>query len=438
MAAPNKWQQIITTLHGQRFGYNYLKQLVSEGNIVAQHTTDAAGNITGLVGANGEPLTDLSTSLQQVATRCILSIAANSGLKQAMTRSTHWTRDRVARLKIAIPNFYMLSGVETGAGAATSVTASIEYPAGTFTQVLFSGLATGSIADNGYLLSDFVTVAIPQNTKFFVRIWRSNSVAITYTGSTYPTITGDGFVSSGTTTPDLTMSGSVTQATSNLFTPCAIVAYTGKKAVAIMGDSKPAGNGETSGTSTDGYGDAGYAARAIGPVAAYLNLASQSDDLNHFVTAGNRVNRTALAAYASDMVWDYGTNDLSGGRTSGQIAADYATSLALFTTQRHWINTLCPRTASTDSWVTTGNQTAAATEAARLVVNTNIRALGIAGQTGCFDVADAIESSHNSGLFSIDTAGAAPARTGDGIHPNGLGHRKAALGVDRSVLIGHY
>lgn len=56
MPTINRWQQIVTSLHGQRFGYNYLKQLVSEGAIIAQHTTDASGNITGLVGAGGATL----------------------------------------------------------------------------------------------------------------------------------------------------------------------------------------------------------------------------------------------------------------------------------------------------------------------------------------------------------------------------------------------
>jgi hypothetical protein len=52
MPAPNRWQQIVTTLYGQRFGYNYLKQLVSEGKIVAQFNTDAAGNNTS-IGVGG-------------------------------------------------------------------------------------------------------------------------------------------------------------------------------------------------------------------------------------------------------------------------------------------------------------------------------------------------------------------------------------------------
>lgn len=326
----------------------------------------------------------------------------------------------------------MATGVETTSGASTFVTCAIEYPIGIFTRVLFSGGVTGEITAVGHLVSDYVRVAIPEGEKFYVRIWRSNSTRIVFTGSSYPAITGDGFVSSATTTPDLTMGGTVTAATTNVFLPCAIIAFSNCSSIAIMGDSIGFGTGDTI---NDGLGDLSYSGRAIGPIAAYLNLASPSDDLVKFVVAANRTNRTALAAYASDLLWVIGTNDLSGGRTPAQIATDFATSLALFPTARHWICTLPPRTTSSDSWVTTGNQTVAATEADRITVNSNLRAGGISGQTGCFDVAERLESSWNSGLWSIDTSGPSPARTADGIHPASIGHRYAVRAIDRAVFL---
>ena len=402
---------------------------------LATVSVDASNNPGGLIGPDGSVIVDVSVNLQQVATRCILPISRNAGIKQCMSRTVHVARDRVSRLKIIIPNFYMVTGVETAAGAATSVTASIEYPAGTYTQITFSGVATGSIADNSILVSDFCNVTIPQGAKFYTRIWRSNATAILFTGSSYPALTGDGFVSSGTTTPDLTMGGAVTQATVNVFAPCGIVAYTSRRNVAFIGDSEAFGTGETV---TDGLGDVGYVARAVGPVAGYMNLSTPSDAINLFVTAGNRVNRTALAAYASDLIWVLGTNDVGGGHTAIQVNTNMQTGAALFPNQRSWVCTLPPRTTSTDVWVTTANQTATANESVRVTVNSNNRAVPT-GFVGCFDVADAIETGRNTGIYRIDTSSASPALTADGIHPATKGHQLIARSgvINPAVFLAH-
>lgn len=53
MPTPNRWQQLVTQLYGGRLGFNRDNRLVSEGAVVAIESRDAAGNITGLVGAGG-------------------------------------------------------------------------------------------------------------------------------------------------------------------------------------------------------------------------------------------------------------------------------------------------------------------------------------------------------------------------------------------------
>jgi len=370
--------------------------------------------VSGVPDANA-----LNTNLYQVATRTTQPISRNTGIKQCMSRTVHYARDRITALQIIIPNYYLVSGVETAAGATTSVTASIEYPAGTFTQVSFGLSITGTIPDNGQLASDLMTlkVPIPNGAVFYTRIWRSNATAIVFTGSAYPAMVGDGFVSSGTTTPDLTMSGSVTQATVNVFQPIALVAYTNKKAVAIPGDSISHGSQD----SLDAYGDVGAVARSVSPVCGYLNLGAPGESLQQYSANGSNANRRALLAYCSDIIWVFGTNDIAGGRTSANVLADFATIVAANPTKRNWICTVPPRTTSTDSWVTTANQTVKATEATRIVVNSGIRAV-ISGAAGCFDVADTYEGTRNGGKWAIDTGSSAPATSGDSgsgdaVHP---------------------
>src|SRR5215831_11995563 len=55
-----------------------------------------------------------------------------------MSRSAHIATDNITQLGIVIPNFTLIDPGEQASGGTATVTASVEYPAGTFTQIKFS------------------------------------------------------------------------------------------------------------------------------------------------------------------------------------------------------------------------------------------------------------------------------------------------------------
>ena len=88
-----------------------------------------------------------------VATRCLAPISLNTTNKQLMTRSPHYSRTDITSLQIVIPNWYVnpsSTHAEIGSGADATVTASIEYPENTFTQILFSGTAATVLVEVFY------------------------------------------------------------------------------------------------------------------------------------------------------------------------------------------------------------------------------------------------------------------------------------------------
>src|ERR1017187_6734104 len=70
----------------------------------------------------------------QVATRTFVPQFIDTTNKQFNSRSFHIARDTITALQIAVPNWYVGSGTETSIAQTATITASIEYPAATFTQ----------------------------------------------------------------------------------------------------------------------------------------------------------------------------------------------------------------------------------------------------------------------------------------------------------------
>ena len=146
---------------------------------LATYATDPSGNVTGLVTPQG---TNNLLSFGNIATRCSLPTTVAAGQYYMNNRRRHFTATPITSLQLVIPNFYIsqASGFEVGAGAATTVTASIEYPDGVYTQVKFSGNVSGTIPNLNYLVSDLTNVYIPAGASFYVRNWFYNPVAIVY------------------------------------------------------------------------------------------------------------------------------------------------------------------------------------------------------------------------------------------------------------------
>ncbi|MCS6297178.1 MAG: SGNH/GDSL hydrolase family protein [Nitrospira sp.] len=354
-----------------------------------------------------------------VATRGQMPLLLNSTNRQAMSRTGRFARTDITSLQLVLANWYipLTTWAETGSGSTATVTASIEYPASTFTQVLFGGSPSGSISNLASLVSDAVAVSIPNGAKFWVRIYWTSTTGVLYCaqdvsgGSTI----GDGFETGVSGITDKTMSGSVT-ASDNHYSPVAVIGLTREPSVVIVGDSIAEGEGDTVGDAT---GDFGLVARSIGPRFAYTNLARYADDTARFLASSTL--RQALFPYASHLICQYGFNDFyNAGRTVATVYGNLSTirgyMTALGSEKRAYQTTITPYTTTTDNWATLGNQTAVSGNANRVTFNNLVRT----GLPFYIETADAIESSRDSGKLKV--TGSAFGYTPDGGHLNTPGY----------------
>jgi hypothetical protein len=367
-------------------------------------TTDGQGNL-----ATSTDQTFITAYIGVVATKGLLNIYLSSPNKQIMTRSIHLAQDNISSLQLVFHNFNIVGSplAEAGLGSTTAITASIEYPTGTFTQVKFSGTATGTIPDGGILVSDSVAANIPIGTYFNVRDWLSNGAGILYRSG----LNGPGevaaFAPSGV--PDMTMGGTITSSGGQVgYFPAAIVGLTQRPSVYLLGDSRVFGQNDPP---NDATGDAGELARSIGPSFGYINDGLPSDKITSFLAS--HTNRRALAAYTSDIISELGINDLLGSVTASTTLSNLQSLWALFPGKKIFQTTLPPITTSTDSWATLVNQTVASWNSQRTSLNNAIRAVP-SGANGYFEVANVVESSQDSGKWQVD--GTANKYTSDGIH----------------------
>lgn len=349
--------------------------------------------------------------LGQVTTRVNIPNTFNSTLKSANGRRAHYARDTMNSFQIVIPNFYVIAGTgESGTGAAATVTASIEYPIGTRTQVKFSGIAAGSIPNNSYLISDAIGVSIPKDALFYVWLhWENTSGFIysSYTGNHPGVFQSEGYQYSASILPDVTMSGTITNTSptnTNTFGCCAIIAKTRRPSVYLLGDSRQHGTQDDNSTS----GDLGEIAKSIGPYLAYGNYGISSTKMS--VWNSSHANQLALSVYYTSVALQMGINDIYGGATAITVLAARLTALALFPGKKVVESTLPPETTSTDGWATTINQAqvSAPANAQRVLFNNAVRAGG-RGFNGYLEIADVVESARDSGLW-------VPGYTTDGIH----------------------
>lgn len=298
----------------------------------------------------------------------------------------------------------------------------------------FNGSRSLTLDGAGIAVSDPLPVDVAAGATISSRTfvssgtWHSNGYSSNFSG-------GGGWVA----TTDLTGTGAgaVADSNSNLITPNVIVGTplgsTVAPSVVTVGDSIAHGQGDA--TASGGFigrntntriSGGGFLARALWGKAGYIQLAIQGDSANVFLANSGHFRRAALIAGASTMVCQYGRNDLSQGRTLAQIQASLLGIWKLAANRRLKRviqTTITPAPTTTDYYQTPGNQTPQTTfDATRGALNDWIRAgapidpatlaavaVGtagslVAGQTGhplfgYWDVADAVESSRNSGKW---------------------------------------
>ena len=349
-----------------------------------------------------------------VATGGELPQNSNVTNKQMMARSFHVATTAINAAQLVFPNF--VGQKEVGIGASATVTASIEYPANTFTQVTFGGSTSGTISNGGLLFSDMMTLGtqIPQGAIFWVRAYYTSTAGILYETNGLITSGYDSSVFGVSGISDLTVtSGAVGTASINTYKPAAIIGLTTNKSVLIMGDSRVYGYQDT----TDTTGLQGYA-RLIGRYSGFANVGANGDEVKWFLSNGAQ--RMKLVPYATHILTDYGVNDVMIEQSSvATILAEWQTFIGLMGNTPVYWGTMEPESTSTDNWATLIGQTTSSFNSGRVTLNDDLRQGKVSGIAGYVEVADTVESARDSGLWAVN--GSANWLTPDGIHPNQTG-----------------
>lgn len=365
-------------------------------------------------------------------------------------------------------------------GNALTITAGIEASyGGAVTQVLFSGVAAGTVAGGVNLVSDAVAISIPAGQKFGIRVLAvatGSPVSATTTAAGANTTTlkvptaglsvgmgvsgggiaattvfyiqsigdaatcilnapisaaqapittaltfspvvpicwgantgGTGSLSeAGTALTDKTLSGTVVGTVAG-FGPSAVlgsVTSPRNACVAVLGDSISVGASDGNFAAHGGTGIYGRSCDNLVPCMGMGVTGSSATNQQ-----GHTAMRTDLMAKAgvTHAIVEYGTNDLTSATVANittWLNIIHAAIKTAIPTAKVYQTTIIPRTTSTDGWTTTGNQTpvtgfTGGAGSNRATLNAAIRSLtGFASLTGFLEMADALESTRNSGLF---------------------------------------
>lgn len=435
------------------------KQAVS-GLIPVSASVDSAGNLLSLADFSGKnlrvgrfapgidslvtpgnvvlPVNRVPTRIAPVVSKNrppadIITGSNSDGVRQLMTYHTDVLVDAVEagdRIEITWSNWALKNGAENVSGSSlTILSATIEYPRGTFTPITFAnGGLTSEVCASGGEVTGYATFAykLPEGANLgfgaFVQFASgSTTFSVPYHTEGKNTQAATDYCTYGNTTTDRTyISGRIASTFNNYqFRPSRICAHTTRHVIGLVGDSRTFGAAETSGTLYDMNGHAGETERWCGKRFATINVGTPGDLVRDAVVAGAYVKRKALLTGATLFISDYGINDLLNSRTAAQIRADHATLADLIAPNLpFFLTTLSPRTTGAWTLVDGSDQTIFAGNAERVTYN-NANRYGLPLSTtrqldGYVEVADSTESSRDSGKWFAN--GTVAYATADGLH----------------------
>jgi lysophospholipase L1-like esterase len=295
--------------------------------------------------------------------------------------------------------------------------------------VTFGGKKSVTLDPGGEIESDPLEIVLNAGDLISVRSFLSSGTAYPYRATTLRVSNGGGF----TATTDLTAPGSaaVASTTGYYLSPASILGYpdpaTKVTALGMLGDSIAFSGGDSGAAfSVPLLGFGAYGIRALTGRGGFVNLAYSGDTMANFLTTKAHLRRSRSLRRVNAVLCEYGVNDLAGGAyTAAQLQANILTAaqrVKMRGIKKFFIQTLTPRTTSTDGWATVANQTAIANDPARITHNTWVRAgcpidpntlapvlpgtanallAGSFGHpiTGWIEMADLVESSRDSGLW---------------------------------------
>ena len=319
----------------------------------------------------------------QVATRTRFPSYINNSFAQSMSRRGDFIREAVATntMRLVFANAYTLGNGEFAPGFALTLDAvTVEYPAGTYTDVTFSGSTSATMADGlAQLVSDPVNVAIPRGAQIWINT-HTTGAGVIANNYGYRSAVGDKFAI-GATTPDMTHSSAWTGTGGFCYGPTAIIAPTRRTSVAVVADSRGEGAGDPGGQFASSH-YVGEIVPTVAPLFGTLDL-SRSSSTAYEAVAGGFAKRGTYLQYVSHAINELGINDVKAAiRTAAQLLADRQWFATSWPNVKWWQTTMSPNTTSTTpitaltSSGTTATATIAADKAAALAVGQSVTIAG--------------------------------------------------------------
>jgi lysophospholipase L1-like esterase len=303
----------------------------------------------------------------------------------------------------------------------------LELASGTVIPVFFGGRRSVTIEGGGFAISDPIAVRLAAGDAIFTRTFLSvSSASHNWPQHRFRLFDLGERTERGVGLTDMSLSGTIGTGSQLGYGPVAIGATlpNARANVALIGDSIVHGQGDS--TTSSNFG---FASRALNGINPYVRLARPGEQASQFRDSGLRI-RGSIAVSSDYVICNYGINDLIAGQSVATVQSHLTeiwNTLAASGVQVYQC-TLTPRTSSTDSWATVGNQTASLPdESRRVAINDWIRTTP-APLSGFFETADAVESARNSGRWN-------PSFTSDGTHPLPVGHIAMASAIDTSVFV---
>lgn len=353
-------------------------------------------------------------TVRQIATGCAVNDSVYAPFQQTMSRSHHRARSGVSRFRLVYAAWAATNnGVETPVGGAQTYRASVVVR-GVITRVTFGGAVDGVCASGEEVQSDWIEVPLANGEGFHVLTWTSCAAGIVFSGIRANTLIGERHTGGVTATDRTGTDAAYSDAGGGLVRPLAIVGLSAAPAVWLAGDSKQRGITDTVvGAGTNGCGEFG---RVVEPTYGYTNAGRSNEQVQGAMAANGYTRRfRVMSAYFSVCLSNYGINDCN----SASGAPTIYSSMIAFCTEvqtrglRFAQATISPQTTSTDGWVTTGNQTAASSNAKRVPLNNLIRGSLVFDYV--VELADVCETGRDSGIWRAGM-------TTDGTHETQAGN----------------
>jgi hypothetical protein len=407
--------------------------------------------------SGGGSTTPPGQTVRNIATRCRQNYQTVASVQAMKSKSQHTNMgDHILAadgVQIVVGNWYANNTGEFSGPATSTEMISIEYPQGVYKLSTFGGNQSTTCAAGSNVTTDAIKLAIPKGATFWVHRWQTFPSAVSIpvsanavTISTFDVATQYSAAQLAALTVDprsfltgMTASGGTAGGAWTMY-PLAVLGKSSVPSVIGYGDSRMSGRSDAQSTLTTaadfGYFGMGEVFRSIGHLLPYTNCGCETDTIQQFNAFPTF--RSNLAQYHTHVHFEYGVNDLTAGRTAAVIQAALQAGYALFPTKKISQSTIPPVTASTDTWLTLANQTTAGTNPQRVILNNWIRTKP-SPLWAYFEVADAVESARDSGLWKAPTGstGIYSPVTGDGTHETPYGYSLIQLSnaIDPTLFV---